>query len=274
MFRASKTRELEPVVKYLRDDDIATAWVTVVGLTAALMNVIADIMLIHRCYIVWESSRILLYSLSSAASILNGIQIAVSIITSVANVDPSVKPLARTARRVGNGCQIAIAMFSALLSLLTVVLMGLLASRIWWISREARRHMGMPVHARYKAIVAALLESGSLYPTILVVASIVTLIVDPNSSGTIPIDLNVVASLMSGLAPTLIIVRVAYGKSVESVQQMVSIHFAENETRLGPSTGGIRATVEIRSCTGIEVLEAGNTEGTKSEARMSQSRIV
>ncbi|KAL0060522.1 hypothetical protein AAF712_012680 [Marasmius tenuissimus] len=36
---------------------------------------------------------------------------------------------------------------------------------------------------------------------------------------------------MSGLAPTLVIVRVAYGKSVETVQQMMSIHFAEQASR-------------------------------------------
>ncbi|KAK1229642.1 hypothetical protein PQX77_007277 [Marasmius sp. AFHP31] len=32
---------------------------------------------------------------------------------------------------------------------------------------------------------------------------------------------------MAGLAPTLIIVRVAYGKSVDNVDQVMSIHFAD-----------------------------------------------
>ncbi|KAL0060532.1 hypothetical protein AAF712_012690 [Marasmius tenuissimus] len=35
---------------------------------------------------------------------------------------------------------------------------------------------------------------------------------------------------MSGLAPTLIIVRVAYGKSANSVQQMMPISFASNQS--------------------------------------------
>ncbi|KAK1221016.1 hypothetical protein PQX77_016179 [Marasmius sp. AFHP31] len=54
---------------------------------------------------------------------------------------------------------------------------------------------------------------------------------------------------MSGLAPTLIIVRVAYGKSVESVQQMMSIHFAERTSHqaTGPTAGISRGTAEIRA---------------------------
>ncbi|KAK1229649.1 hypothetical protein PQX77_007287 [Marasmius sp. AFHP31] len=54
---------------------------------------------------------------------------------------------------------------------------------------------------------------------------------------------------MSGLAPTLMVVRVAYGKSVDSVQQMVSIHVVERETQPGPSISRGGASVTgILSC--------------------------
>ncbi|KAK1221017.1 hypothetical protein PQX77_016180 [Marasmius sp. AFHP31] len=53
---------------------------------------------------------------------------------------------------------------------------------------------------------------------------------------------------MSGLAPTLIIVRVAYGQSVDSVQQMMSIHFAEQASQQGTRPG----TISLRGTGGIQ----------------------
>ncbi|KAK1221600.1 hypothetical protein PQX77_015613 [Marasmius sp. AFHP31] len=55
---------------------------------------------------------------------------------------------------------------------------------------------------------------------------------------------------MSGLAPTLIFVRVAYGKSVDSVQQqMMSIHLSEeaSQQRTGPGTSAPQAAMDIQS---------------------------
>ncbi|KAK1219520.1 hypothetical protein PQX77_017753 [Marasmius sp. AFHP31] len=64
----------------------------------------------------------------------------------------------------------------------------------------------------------------------MIASIVVRVVLDPDETGTStsPIDLTSVAYLMAGLAPTLIIVRVAYGKSVDSVQQMVSTHFSEH----------------------------------------------
>ncbi|KAL0058039.1 hypothetical protein AAF712_015298 [Marasmius tenuissimus] len=79
---------------------------------------------------------------------------------------------------------------------------------------------------------------------------------------------------MSGLAPTLIIVRVAYGKSVESVQQMVSIHFAERETQQEAGANALRATVNIRSRTGAGALQPHNPESAKTEGKRSTREDV
>ncbi|KAJ8077807.1 hypothetical protein PM082_002241 [Marasmius tenuissimus] len=149
-------------------------------------------------------------------------------------------PLYVDANQIAMGTWVAVGIFSGLLTLLT-------GGRVWWISREARRQMGMPTHAKYKAIVAAILESGMLYTTTLMAATLIPLIIDRQAHGIIPVDLTVVSTLMSGLAPTLIIVRVAYGKSVDSVHQMVSIHFAERESQQGPQLSVLRATMDISS---------------------------
>ncbi|KAF9264515.1 hypothetical protein L218DRAFT_862733, partial [Marasmius fiardii PR-910] len=94
--------------------------------------------------------------------------------------------------------------------------------QIYWISREARRLMGKPTNTRYNSIVAIIIESGVLYAASIVASVAVNLTFDPHSHGLIPFNLEPVATLMLGLAPTMIIVRVAAGKSVDSVQQMVS----------------------------------------------------
>ncbi|KAF9254668.1 hypothetical protein L218DRAFT_885797, partial [Marasmius fiardii PR-910] len=97
--------------------------------------------------------------------------------------------------------------------------------RIWWISREARRLMGQLTNARYNSIVAIiyvpLLQSTATTAIYSCLVADVTLVwaVDPDAHGLIPFDFGPV----TGLAPTLIIVRVAYGKSVNNVQQMVTL---------------------------------------------------
>ncbi|KAK1223919.1 hypothetical protein PQX77_013198 [Marasmius sp. AFHP31] len=53
---------------------------------------------------------------------------------------------------------------------------------------------------------------------------------------------------MAGLAPTLIIVRVAHGKSVDSVQQMMSIHFANQDaSQQSHGESDTTATLHVRS---------------------------
>ncbi|KAK1220453.1 hypothetical protein PQX77_016771 [Marasmius sp. AFHP31] len=52
---------------------------------------------------------------------------------------------------------------------------------------------------------------------------------------------------MAGLAPTLIIVRVGYRKSVDSVQQMVSIHLAEHGSQWEAGNRAVQTTLNIPS---------------------------
>ncbi|KAK1218224.1 hypothetical protein PQX77_019089 [Marasmius sp. AFHP31] len=53
---------------------------------------------------------------------------------------------------------------------------------------------------------------------------------------------------MAGLAPTLIIVRIGYRKSVDSVQQMVSAHFAEAGSQLEVGNRVTQTTLDIHPC--------------------------
>ncbi|KAK1223250.1 hypothetical protein PQX77_013877 [Marasmius sp. AFHP31] len=63
---------------------------------------------------------------------------------------------------------------------------------------------------------------------------------------------------MTGLAPTLIIVRVGYRQSVDSVQQMVSIHFAECESKWEAGNRAAQSTPDITSCPQREDASSGS----------------
>uniref|UniRef100_A0A0W0G3F0 Uncharacterized protein n=1 Tax=Moniliophthora roreri TaxID=221103 RepID=A0A0W0G3F0_MONRR len=82
-------------------------------------------------------------------------------------------------------------------------------------------------HDNAKTIIT--LESGILYPIFLATYVVYTLLLDPDAGGSIPFQLFIVTYQVAGIAPTLIIIRAARGKTVEhtSMNQVVSsLHFA------------------------------------------------
>ncbi|KAK1223510.1 hypothetical protein PQX77_013615 [Marasmius sp. AFHP31] len=198
-------------------------------------------MLIHRCYVLWGSRRIVLFTLGFVGITLNGISFATAFLGSIEASDLSkFQDLNLISSKIDYGNMIAIAVFNGILSLLA-------AGRIWWMSGIVQQHLGMPAHARYKAIVTIILESGILFPTAMIAAAVVPIVLDPNHNGTIPIDFGSIAILMAGLAPTLIIVRVGHKKSIDSIQQMVSIHFAEHESQQEVGNRALQMTLDISS---------------------------
>ncbi|KAL0063975.1 hypothetical protein AAF712_009043 [Marasmius tenuissimus] len=78
---------------------------------------------------------------------------------------------------------------------------------------------------------------------------------------------------MSGLAPTLIIVRVAYGKSAtDSVQQETTIRFAERNSRQALGTGTVQANADVQTRHQSESSESENI--ATPEDKMSENRMV
>ncbi|KAL0568173.1 hypothetical protein V5O48_013810, partial [Marasmius crinis-equi] len=72
------------------------------------------------------------------------------------------------------------------------------------------------------------------------------LVIDPALHGQVPIDPTAFTTQLAGLAPTMIIARVAYNKSVESVDQMVStLDFAAADP-VGPQRA-VRTTLDFGS---------------------------
>ncbi|KAK1215867.1 hypothetical protein PQX77_021519 [Marasmius sp. AFHP31] len=86
------------------------------------------------------------------------------------------------------------------------------------------------------------------------VSIVLALVTDPKNQGIGPIDLDLISVQMAGIAQTVIIVRIAYGQAVESVQQMVStLRFAEGANNSQQQSMGARGTASLRqSLTAVE----------------------
>ncbi|KAJ7022173.1 hypothetical protein C8F04DRAFT_1240908 [Mycena alexandri] len=151
-------------------------------------NVIADGLVIYRCYCVWNYNGyvVIVPILSLIATSLFGL-----------DLDLPAKPFYG-------------------LSLATNILVNMLtAGRIWWIYREARMCLKTDMQKKYLSSLAILVESGVLYSaTVLAFLILVTIV--PTRIST-PAIYQMLAQIM-GIAPTLIIVRVGLGVSVQNVE--------------------------------------------------------
>ncbi|KAK1226134.1 hypothetical protein PQX77_010894 [Marasmius sp. AFHP31] len=113
------------------------------------------------------------------------------------------------------------AVYSSLLTLLT-------AGRIWLMAREVGQITGRDIYNKYKIFVATILETGFIFSITQVVTVILQLVMDPENRGNAPFDSSAISIHMGAIAPTLIVLRIAYGQSMDSVQQMVStLQFAD-----------------------------------------------
>ncbi|KAG7087923.1 hypothetical protein E1B28_011970 [Marasmius oreades] len=256
-FHAAATKDYTSILQYLTGDDVKTALFGITSITSTLMNSIADTMLIHRCYLIFNSDKFVLFPLAFTACILNGIDLG-CIIASIIGYGSTSKPgnsnLIAKVQDIDYGGMIAIAIFQIILSLLT-------GWCIWWITRQARQFMGQSVCTRYNDIVGIIIESGLLYAGSLLTAVVVEFTIDPQSTGKVPVELTVVTGLMSGLAPTMVITRVAYGKAVESVQQTIStFHIANSQASQQTSTRQETVDIHLQMQPGIAVNDLQGVE--------------
>ncbi|KAL0573709.1 hypothetical protein V5O48_008253 [Marasmius crinis-equi] len=223
-FNAAKTRDYTPLINSLSggNSTAQAAQLALSSMTCWIMGCIADYLLVYRCYVVWGHNKMVLFPTAFAAIVADTMGFAISVVLIKAYCT-SDGDLYRKVFAIDQVLVIVTAVYTSLLTLLT-------AGRIWSISRDARREAAETSVGglNYNVIVATILESGILYAIALLVAAIAPIFTDPNDQGLSPFDFDVIAQLMTAIAPTMMIVRIAYGKSVESVEQvMTSLRFAE-----------------------------------------------
>ncbi|KAJ3928717.1 MAG: hypothetical protein NXY57DRAFT_1019865 [Lentinula lateritia] len=181
---------------------------TAIGVVYALANWIGDIILIYRCYFVWNGRWLAVV----APSFLSALNTAM-VFASIANIQLGSSDEFATggySSQVTTGDNLQYA-FLAMNVFNNILLTGLIAGRLWYLNRASTKLFGInpTPDKRYRTIVSMFLESGSLYPIALVICLIIQL---KGSSAT----MDVVLLQIVGIAPMLILVRTTLGISIES----------------------------------------------------------
>jgi len=157
-------------------------------------NILADMLLIYRCYMVWDRRKLVVVPLLAAL-------IASSVCGYVFTASPS-------ARLRGFGDSYLWMTFS-----INALVTCCIAGRIWWIANAARNMLGSDTRHKYHAAMAMIVESGLIYCVyILLNLTIRNVVLD---AGLVQIV---------GLVPTLILVQVGLGREAKDLQTTVAHH--------------------------------------------------
>ncbi|KAJ7579901.1 hypothetical protein C8J56DRAFT_283674 [Mycena floridula] len=192
-----------------------------------ISNLFADAIVNCRCYFIWgKRKRIVIIPAFSFFCTIVSFPLQFSSNVVVANV--------------------GLIVFVCMTFVTNVVGVTLTASRVWWITHRAKEYLPKNAKKRYDTVIAIILESGVLFPVVLISAAITSAAGGTTSS-------RVFIGLMYqvvGISPTLLLVRVGLGVSHDTVEGSVSV-FRATEGRIGSShtmvLGSGSRVMEIRS---------------------------
>ncbi|KAF5357319.1 hypothetical protein D9758_005836 [Tetrapyrgos nigripes] len=212
MYDALRTQNFGPFISYSSHDQTQTIITGLTYTSFVFANLIADAVLIHRCYIVWGSKKWIIVLPALASLAVNAIGFAADGMKTKGKADASI-PSNFLLFEKGVNYQLAFYYANAVVNF---ILTMMIAGRIWRVGRQTQAYTGYSlergiINDRYKAIIAISLECGLLYPIALVAHAAVEGNVDKIS---IAVNLTPVAIQMAGVAPTLILVRTCLGKSI------------------------------------------------------------
>uniref|UniRef100_A0A0W0FIY4 Uncharacterized protein n=1 Tax=Moniliophthora roreri TaxID=221103 RepID=A0A0W0FIY4_MONRR len=232
-FTFTKNQDWASYLAYLSHDNVKAIIAGFQIVLPLCLVITADLMLLHRCYVIWGSSKWIALPLIFVMLSLAVCEIVASVfgIIGISNTADSAKE-----KLYFQGNTIDTAFWLANMGI-NIILTLLTAGRIWWISQEAKKHMGPAIKTRYNTIVAIILESGILYPIFITTNIIYDYLADPEVP--FPFSFSVVMYQVIGIAPTLIIIRAAGGKTIEYTSKNLdvsSLHFANGA---GPGSGNL-----------------------------------
>ncbi|KAI3606419.1 hypothetical protein WG66_009546 [Moniliophthora roreri] len=194
-------------------------------------NIIADMILIFRCYIIWGHRKPIVIGPIVACTLSNLLGTACTIIIIVKG---------SATQDAGMGwfqlSHLMMGIYMILNLFITMILISLVAGRIYWISRRSSGVASATSRKRYNTVAAIMyvrflftlpqvvslyrrisLESGLIYPLVLI----------PNvafntAEALVGWDLTPLLIQAAGIAPTLIIVRSGKGISIEDHEELGS----------------------------------------------------
>ncbi|ESK87375.1 hypothetical protein Moror_11695 [Moniliophthora roreri MCA 2997] len=237
-FTWTKNQDWASWLAYMNHDNVKTIIFGFSTILPLCLVITADLMLLHRCYVIWDSSKWIalpLIFVMLSLAICDIVSITFTVIGVSDITDPAKRRLFFQGSAIDSAFWLANMAVNMILTLLT-------AGRIWWISRQARKYYGPAVKTKYNTIVAIILESGILYPIFITANVIFNLLAGPEAHGLVPFPFSLV-----GIAPTLIIIRAAGGKTVEytSMSKVVSsLHFSNGA---GPESGNLDTRSHVQT---------------------------
>ncbi|KAF7313900.1 Rtt106 domain-containing protein [Mycena chlorophos] len=189
-----------PVLFELGDPPVVRALATLIRIRWVLANAIADAVVIHRCYIIWGGNWkiVVVPLLAYACTLVGGLF--------------EILPLS------ASGSRIALSVAYSGVVGTNVLASTLTAGRIWFLSRRLGRFLPEVDYQPYARLSAIVLESGLMYPLVLLVTLVIFLCAAPTTAVLVPMA---IAYQLVGIAPTLMIVRVGLGVSIDEQRSNV-----------------------------------------------------
>ncbi|KAJ7453171.1 hypothetical protein FB451DRAFT_1520346 [Mycena latifolia] len=201
-------------------------------------NVLADGLVIYRCYVIWGHNIYVVI-----------LPIIMLIVTSIFGWD----------------ILLPLPPFFELSLATNVLVTGLTAGRIWWICRQARAYLKTDAQKQYVSSISIVVESGVMYS-----AAVLTYLI----LGAIPsaeVVQNPIVEMLSqvvGIVPTLIIVRVGLGLSIQSIESAVeAARSMDSAPRSRHILGGLQST----SCQLDSVTESVGYDAAEKGTRPAYS---
>ncbi|KAL0056746.1 hypothetical protein AAF712_016645, partial [Marasmius tenuissimus] len=254
----AKTKDWRPYIDYTIYNQPKLACYTGYFAIPPLANIVAETMLIHRCYIIWGRRKRVVIPLIILSAISSLLFLGASVTAAVGYGNwrfewgVTLSKRADTLRFVGG---LASAVVNVLVTLLT-------AGRIWWVNRQSQAHLGVSEKKDTRKLSTAIriiLESGIIYP---VVMAIQITAGEPRNGGSPSVDLTSVVVLSAGIAPTLALIRGQMTKLSERASSKVGFERVSdirfNSARLarlgGTSTASHAISLDIHPNNTGEVL--------------------
>ncbi|KAF5366583.1 hypothetical protein D9758_008937 [Tetrapyrgos nigripes] len=197
-------------------------------------NVVADSLVVYRCYVVWGNSIkiIIVPVIMLLGSTICGYAAVYGFSTVTPGEDVFVSAIADWGT----------ALFSISLST-NITVTSLIAGRIWWVSRQTSQVLGAKHSRKYSQALEIVIESGAIFA----VTQLILLVLYVLRHNAQYIVFDSMAQIM-GIVPTLIIVRIGLGMSAEAHTNygttLNKISFSSAEARR-PHPVRVNKTVEI-----------------------------
>ncbi|THU89638.1 hypothetical protein K435DRAFT_728939 [Dendrothele bispora CBS 962.96] len=191
-------------------------------ITYVVTNAIADLVLLHRCLVIWTHKKMVVVP-PMIISLANNTIAVVAIFSRATGRNTG--PETSSFNSFGGYIMFAFLIVNAVTH---VCLTAMIAGRIWWIRREVNGLLGHAVQRRYKTTITIILESGIIYPFALIAWLIIQSVTYIEFYTQYAILIQLV-----GIAPTSIIVRAGLGVAVENIEETLNFLVTASDTTPG-----------------------------------------